>query len=648
MPLYGTVALRPGLVGIGIAAAAVALIAQAPAPPQFRAGVDIVIVEASVVDRNDALVAGLGAGDFSVEIGGKRRDIVSVELARHETAATEPRRLEPDITTNVLSATGRTILVVVDRESLQAEHRTLLMAASRWIDGLGSSDRVGLVTLPLPGLNVEFTTEHQRVQDALARVVPLAKPPLPFPQFNIGTWEAFRIRDRDEFVTREVTSRECKSDPNPACPQNVQSHVFARTTEAEGQVVSVLRSLRALMKGMHVLPGPKHAVLLTAGWPMLEKDAAVELADIAAQAALANVTVHTFTAEETDTSASKRQLPRTPTQDKTLLIGNVEMLAGMTGGRSTRVVTRGDVQFAAFTKALSGYYRLGVLAQPQDLDGKPHQIAIKVLRPGAKLAGYRRILAANAKAPATADPREALRGALESTTPVTGLELRATTYLLHGTEANGRGLRVVVVGDVGGASAGPATVVAAIYTLDGGNVTAMENAVSIPASGPAPLSVALNVPPGPYILRLAVRDVDGHLGSLERAVDARWRRLGDVESPGLVLLRAEGSGDRGVLRPVFRTVSTADRVIAQVAVAAPAGQKPQVTFDVKAEDGAAPQFHQIGRLGTTSTGLTVAEATVAPGTLVPGRYTLTATIAPGTTVAFGRSFVVEPLSAGGQ
>jgi hypothetical protein len=95
-------------------------------------------------------------------------------------------------------------------------------------------------------------------------------------------------------------------------------------------------------------------------------------------------------------------------------------------------------------------------------------------------------------------------------------------------------------------------------------------------------------------------------------------------------------------------VSTAEQVIAQVPLAAPAGEKPQVAFAVKAEEDTATPIPLTGRLGATSTGLLVAEAVVPAGSLAPGRYTLTATIAPGTTAAFGRSFVVEPVSAGGQ
>ena len=214
---------------LGVAAA----VAQEPgAPPKFRGGVDIVIVEATVVDKNDALVTGLGPADFAVEIGGRAREIVSVEMARHENAGPDTRRLEPDISTNVLSAAGRTILVVVDQASLRPESRSVLDTAKRWVATLGPSDRVGLVTLPLPGINVEFTTEHARVIDTLSKLSPIGVPPPPFSKYNVSVWESFRITDGDAFVTGEVITRECKRG-DPVCPSEVTMQAKAFTMDAK-------------------------------------------------------------------------------------------------------------------------------------------------------------------------------------------------------------------------------------------------------------------------------------------------------------------------------------------------------------------------------------------------------------------------------
>jgi VWFA-related protein len=624
---------------LGLAAA----VAQEPAaPPQFRAGVDIVIVEATVVDEKDALVPGLGAADFAVEIGGKAREVVSTELARYENAGPDTRRLEPDISTNVLSATSRTVLIVVDQLSLRPESRYVLNTAQRWVATLGPSDRVGLVTLPLPGINVEFTTEHARVIDTLDKIAPIATPPFQIGNFNVSIWEAFRIDAGDTFVTGQVLARECKGEP--LCPQLVDMQAKGMVMDSKAHTQPVLGSLRALMKGMGVLPGPKHVVLLSAGWAISEREIGTDIESIAADAAVSNVTVHTFTTEQWALAASRSRPNLRMLEDRSLLTTSVESLSGMTGGRAVRLVGQGDAVFASLSAGLSGYYRLGVRALPEDLDGKPRRISVKVLRDGARIAGHRRVLAGTASAPVSPDPTAALRGALESTTPLTALELRATTYLLHGVDGASRALRVVVVGDVSGAAAGPARVVAALYTLDGKAVTAMENAITIAPAGPSALSVAMRAPPDAYVLRLAVRDVDGHLGSLERAVDARWKQAGTVETPGLVLLRS-GVAAGSTPKPVFRTVTTAEQIIAQVPLAGAADPKPQVTFDVRAEGSPSSVFQQIGRLGSTSTGLTVAEAVVPVSTLPPGRYTISATIRSGKGATFARTFLVEPESA---
>ena len=77
----------------------------------------------------------------------------------------------------------------------------MIEAASRWVGALGADDRVGVMVLPLPGLNIEFTTDHARVQEALAMVRPLAKPPPPFSYRNVSAWEAIRITEGDTFIT---------------------------------------------------------------------------------------------------------------------------------------------------------------------------------------------------------------------------------------------------------------------------------------------------------------------------------------------------------------------------------------------------------------------------------------------------------------
>ena len=603
----------------------------AQAPPRYRTGVDIVVVEATVLDRDGAVVAGLGPADFAVELDGKPREIVAADLVRHENADAESSTsVGPEITSNQQAVAGRTILIVIDHVSLRVESLDMIEAASRWVGTLGANDRVGVMVLPLPGLNIEFTTDHARVQEALAKVRPLAKPPPPFSYRTVSPYEAIRITEGDTFITQQVMNRECRGEP--ACPDEIRMLASSLKLDSEAAVMPFLWALRAAVKAMATLPGTKHAVLLSSGWLMNERDAATEIATVAADAAVSNVTIHTFTSEALVPTASQRRPSPTPGQDRNMLASTVEMVSGMTGGRAVRMAAKGDLAFASLTAGLGGYYRLGVRALPEDLDGKPRKISVKVLRPGAKLAGNRRIMAATvsptAKALASGDPQTALRAALESPAAVLDVDLRATSYVLHG-EAGSRDVRVVVVGDVGRAAAGKATAVAALYDLEGRPANAMENVVDVPASGSAPVSIEVPAPPGLYVLRLALRDAQGRVGSLERPIDARWKSLGGVETPGLVLFRsALGASTPAGL--VFGPVTTREQVIAQVALSGPLPDAAtQIVFEVTRPGNPAPAARRTARIAQTTGGTTVARDALPAVTLQPGRYTWSVKIGNG-------------------
>ena len=176
------------------------------------------------------------------------------------------------------------ILIVIDHVSLRVESHGMIEAASRWVGTLGAVDRVGVMVLPLPGLNIEFTTDHARVREALATVRPLAKPPQPFSYRTVSPWEAIRITEGDTFITQQVLARECRGEP--ACPGEIDMLARSMKLDSEAAVMPFLGSLRAAVKAMGALPGPKHAVLLSSGWLMTERDAATAIATVAADAAV--------------------------------------------------------------------------------------------------------------------------------------------------------------------------------------------------------------------------------------------------------------------------------------------------------------------------------------------------------------------------
>lgn len=177
--------------------------------PMFRIGVDVVIVEAIVLDKAGAVVKDLQPADFAVQVDGKAREIVLAELVEFTPPTKDALPGDADITTNAPTDAGRTVLLLIDQNSLRPESRGILRAAQRWVESLGPDDRVGLMTFPPSGPRVDFTTDHAKVAAVLANLV--GSSPAPMPGFrNIGLSEAVRIYEGDTFAYQQAVARECR------------------------------------------------------------------------------------------------------------------------------------------------------------------------------------------------------------------------------------------------------------------------------------------------------------------------------------------------------------------------------------------------------------------------------------------------------
>jgi hypothetical protein len=384
-------------------------------------------------------------------------------------------------------------------------------------------------------------------------------------------------------------------------------------------------------------------VLLSSGWPIDERSAATEISAIAAEAARSHVTVHSFTAEQWAMAAAVSRPSPMSGRDQHLLLTTVEMLSSMTGGQAARLVGNTDAAFKELDRGLAGFYRLGVRVPPDDVDGKTRRIGVKVRRDRLSLSGYRKVMAGARAAPPPApagDPAEAIRAALERPTLVTDLDLRATSYVLH-DEGNTRDtVRVVVVGDVERAAAGPAMTLAVLYDAEGRPVANAGRTIDVARDGPGHLLTALAVRPGSYRLRIAVRDAEGRIGTLERGVEARWVPAGSAETTGLVLFRQRGAA--APPEPVLEGVSGGDLVIVQLALgASAAGPTPEVEIGVSLDGGAEPLLTRRARAARTDAGVVLVRDVLSMSLLPPGRYIVTASVLPERTSRFTRAIVVN-------
>jgi VWFA-related protein len=154
-----------------------------PAQPTFRAGVDVIQLDVSVLDKNRHPVHGLKAADFTVFENGKAQQIVTT--AEVEAAENDPlpsawmRHVPRDVASNDLVdelGDGRLFGIVLDDVNLPYDDVDIVMAArsvARYIvDQLGPSDQAAVVFPLDAGKTQDFTDDRVKLLAAIDRFAP--------------------------------------------------------------------------------------------------------------------------------------------------------------------------------------------------------------------------------------------------------------------------------------------------------------------------------------------------------------------------------------------------------------------------------------------------------------------------------------------
>ena len=141
--------------------------------PTFRAGVDLLTIDVTAVNRDGRAVRDLKPEDFTVTVGGQPRKVAAARFyGTSETpdfvagAAGDAAPAAPADVHRPTDAPARTVVFVVDRDSLKpGNEMAMLRATSLVFDGLSPADAVGMVGIPVGG--IDLTREHDRVKKAL-------------------------------------------------------------------------------------------------------------------------------------------------------------------------------------------------------------------------------------------------------------------------------------------------------------------------------------------------------------------------------------------------------------------------------------------------------------------------------------------------
>src|SRR5262249_19931256 len=120
--------------------------------PTFKASIDLVPVDVSIVDKTGHPVADLEAKDFVLTIDGRPRKIASAQYIPSGRDTEQAAPVPDYYSTNANSQGGRLIMFVVDQGNIGlGRGRLAVEGIARFISTLGPADRIGLVAIPGAG-----------------------------------------------------------------------------------------------------------------------------------------------------------------------------------------------------------------------------------------------------------------------------------------------------------------------------------------------------------------------------------------------------------------------------------------------------------------------------------------------------------------
>jgi VWFA-related protein len=367
--------------------------------PTFRAGADIVLVDALVVARDGSPIEALKPDQFEVFIDGRRRPVLSADLVRASASGHTPAATTTP-SAPFTDGAGRIIMLAVDEASFPvAAQQSAREAVTRVVDRVAADDYLGMITFP-GDVAIAPTRDRSAVRDAIARIVG-ARVDVGASRFNVSASEAGQLRSRASVATREIIDRECRGAEafGGTCPQEVMQRAHEILMTLEQQAMLTLAGLHRTLDAVASMPGRKTLIVISAGLPMSTErgsrpDFAAETARIASRAAAANVNLYVFYLNVHFLqffSAAYRKVNHAIYADITMFGHGLERFADGAGGAFFQIEVDSDPFVDRALRETSAAYLLAVRTDPKDQDGKEHFIRVAVKARGATVR-HRRVL----------------------------------------------------------------------------------------------------------------------------------------------------------------------------------------------------------------------------------------------------------------
>jgi VWFA-related protein len=511
-------------------AAAATLVAQQPQTPVFRSGVEVTSVDVGVVDGRGRPVTDLKPDEFTVQIDGDARRVVSADWISLVTPAKpDAPPPPPGFSSNENSTGGRLILLVIDQPNIRFGGGVAIRSAvNGFIDHLQPSDRVAVVGLGPGGPpSTPFTNDRQRLQETIAKMVGARLTTSGASRYTITLSEALAIKRGDPGMLQRIVTRECEGEPPgprlQLCESVVENEAEGVALQSTSDADMTIASLRALIEALGPIDAPKTLVLVTEGFVVVDRLQDVQSLGLAA--ATARTSIYALKLEETLFSdIDKRSASTTRFDDRRESSVGVETLTNAARGSLFNITVSAHNAFERIESELSGYYILGVESAGADKDGKPHPIRVAVKRPGLTIRSRRQVMTAG-DLDHPRNTREAVMGALQSPMMISTLPMRVATFALGGPDP--AKVQLLVHAAIG-SDYSTSKLVTFGYTITdaqgrmveslGGDARLSPVVNGVPSS--LQYDVTSSLPPGEYKLKLAMAEGE-RLGSIEHPISAR-------------------------------------------------------------------------------------------------------------------------------
>ena len=391
--------MRQLALALPLAAATAWVVAQEQQPPpSFRAGVELVQLDVSVLDDNRRPVRGLTAADFTVLENGKPRPIrafsaIDLPARNLATEAAWARSVPPDVGTNEIGQQdGRLVIILMDRSmSSGLPVVTARRVATAAVENLGPHDLAALVSTS-GAVPQTLTADRGRLINAI----------------NQRDWSAYSDPNEPFTANPAFTLSAPMQDARCLCGLCVLETI-TRVSDAVRDAPRRRKTLLFIGSGIvlqaprEVTPGPPTGDL---GCDRRVRDARQIMLD---SLALSNLTIHAIDprglvnigpqtlvgrggAKGGDDAAGPRarlQMQQKDTVDHQDMQGTLRNIAERTGGRAVIDANNPEQKIPDIFRESEAYYVIGIDSGTPGQAEDRRSIEVKTSRQGLRVFAQR-------------------------------------------------------------------------------------------------------------------------------------------------------------------------------------------------------------------------------------------------------------------